>query len=93
LLRIGLAADACVSRVIIREQYGMAQGVNSRLTEHEPVIGWQLMRQPQSLTAARSEAGEADIFEFITAQAFGRKTGETRGQELSSRNTVQDVVR
>src|ERR1035437_45812 len=78
LFRIGLAADAGVTRMLGGMHGGIAQGVNRAFREHEPVIIRLRVRKPQALFAALGKAGEVPVLQFVPAKPLLIEVGEDR---------------
>ena len=85
LFRIRLAPDRRIAGAIVRKQNRMGQRVDRAFHENEPVIVRQSMRQPQGLTAAGGEAGEAGILQLIAAKPSRSKCGNTALPRASMR--------
>jgi hypothetical protein len=69
LLRVRLAADAGIPRVIVGEQNRMAQRRRLPIRRTPARLSArQSVRQPERFRSARSKAGEADILQLISRQ-------------------------
>src|SRR5215831_19602440 len=68
LLRVGRAADAGITRVLIGMECRIAQAIDRALREYQFVIVRLRVRTPQPLLAAIGEAGEVPVFDLVAAE-------------------------